>query len=356
MISHAEVSGVHLRSQCVTFKPSLSLQLPLPPSSLPMLPPASPSSVEHLQPITLTQPLQINLLQDKYVFNIGSAGSCSLVLQTILPIILYFSSNSKQHQQQEQQTTNHPINIDIIGGTHNPLAPPFEYLQYVYLPQLHKMGIEVTLHLLHYGFYPRGGGHIQCIIYPWTKKKSLQLVSTGALIRRSIVSYSLNKSKNNIEAALSKLTSNLSKTKRKSAKNNIEIVDLSEDVGIDIGILKEDDSGNNRSRTGKRSRDGATAVGHYILERVDYEHVSDIITTIIDKSTLSLCDIQVNDGMYAVGEYLSDQLLLPMVIGGIPGGHYTILEPSLHFITNINIIQLFYPNVIRVVEHDVYVH
>lgn len=353
MLSNAEVSGVHLRSQCVTFIPSLSLHLPLQPSSFPMPPlPSSPSPIDHLQPITLTQSLQANLLQDKYLFNIGSAGSCSLVLQTILPIILYF----QQQQQQEQQITTHPITIDIIGGTHNPLAPPFEYLQYVYLPQLHKMGIEVSLRLLHYGFFPRGGGHIQCIIYPWIKKKSLQLVETGALIRRSIISYSLNTSKVIIEAALSKLSSNRNKTKSKSEQNSIEIVDLSEDGGVDDGIHKHDDSGNNRSKTGKRCRDGAAAVGHYILERVDYEHVSDIITTIIDKSTLSLCDVQINDGMYAVGEYLSDQLLLPMVIGGVPGGHYTILEPSLHFTTNMSIIQLFYPNVIRVVEHDVYVH
>src|SRR5690349_406818 len=73
-------------------------------------------------------------------FSIGSAGSTTLVLQTILPALLRASG---------------PSTITIEGGTHNPAAPPFEFLARAYLPLLARMGAKVELTLDQPGFFPK---------------------------------------------------------------------------------------------------------------------------------------------------------------------------------------------------------
>lgn len=78
-----------------------------------------------------------------YAFAIGSAGSCSLVLQTLLPALLAANGESR---------------VRISGGTHNPLAPPADFLRDSWLPLLQRMGAEVDLELLRHGFVPAGGG------------------------------------------------------------------------------------------------------------------------------------------------------------------------------------------------------
>ncbi len=81
----------------------------------------------------------------EYHFRIGTAGSVSLVLQTILPALALARG---------------PSRILVEGGTHNHLAPPFEFLQQAYLPLMARMGPRVEATLERHGFYPlpEGGG------------------------------------------------------------------------------------------------------------------------------------------------------------------------------------------------------
>jgi RNA 3'-terminal phosphate cyclase (ATP) len=51
-----------------------------------------------------------------------------------------------------------PSRIEIEGGTHNPAAPPFDFLQRSFIPLIERMGPKVKLELQRYGFYPAGGG------------------------------------------------------------------------------------------------------------------------------------------------------------------------------------------------------
>lgn len=75
----------------------------------------------------------------------GSAGSVSLVLQTVLlPLAL----------------ASGPSRLTLRGGTHVAWSPPFPYLQEVYLPTVARLGLQVTLELKGWGFYPVGGGEI----------------------------------------------------------------------------------------------------------------------------------------------------------------------------------------------------
>lgn len=97
-----------------------------------------------------------------YQFPIGTAGSTSLVAQTVLPALLTCESSSE---------------IVVEGGTHNKMAPPFDFLKHTYLAQLNRMGPKVTADLLSYGFYPKGGGKIRLQITPPTDWKGLNLTS-----------------------------------------------------------------------------------------------------------------------------------------------------------------------------------
>jgi RNA 3'-terminal phosphate cyclase (ATP) len=76
-------------------------------------------------------------------FAIGSAGSCTLVFQTILPALIIAGG---------------PSEIILEGGTHNPFAPPFDFLAKAFLPVINRMGPKVDAVLEKPGFYPAGGG------------------------------------------------------------------------------------------------------------------------------------------------------------------------------------------------------
>ena len=87
----------------------------------------------------------------KYEFNIGTAGSSILVAQTVLPILLAAKKKS---------------NVRIIGGTHNPKAPTWDYFERVFLPALRLFGCKVSATLLRAGYYPKGGGEIELRVEP----------------------------------------------------------------------------------------------------------------------------------------------------------------------------------------------
>ena len=86
-----------------------------------------------------------------YAFNVGTAGSCTLVLQTVLPALMLCAESSQ---------------VSLSGGTHNPMAPPFHFLERTYAPLLAKLGAKADLALRRLGFYPAGGGEIDVTIWP----------------------------------------------------------------------------------------------------------------------------------------------------------------------------------------------
>lgn len=102
-----------------------------------------------------------------YVFDIKTAGSISLVAQTLLPPLLFAGS---------------PSHITIKGGTHVPFSPTYHYISEVFIPMLDKIGIKVEPSLRKYGFYPKGGGEACFSIFPAGKIKCLKHTSKGALL------------------------------------------------------------------------------------------------------------------------------------------------------------------------------
>lgn len=104
--------------------------------------------------------------------SIGSAGSTTLVLQTVLPALL---------------CAPEPSLLILEGGTHNPLAPPFEFLQKTYLPLVNRMGPRVHAELELFGFYPAGGGRIVVSVEPSLELSGFVLLKRGEVRGRQAV-------------------------------------------------------------------------------------------------------------------------------------------------------------------------
>jgi len=115
----------------------------------------------------------------KYDFNIGTAGSVTLVAQTLIPILLKAEKESI---------------IRIIGGTHVMKSPGYDYFEKVFIPAIQHMGAQVESRLVRLGFYPKGGGDIEVIVKPselkgtdiWPRSEQVQVIIRNSNLPLSI--------------------------------------------------------------------------------------------------------------------------------------------------------------------------
>lgn len=103
-----------------------------------------------------------------YNFDIGTAGSTSLVLQTVIPPLLAGGASSR---------------LSLTGGTHVPFSPCWHYLDAVFAPTLARLGAHLELTLESCGFYPKGGGRVRCRVEPASSLAPLQAEERGRLLR-----------------------------------------------------------------------------------------------------------------------------------------------------------------------------
>ncbi|NYZ76485.1 RNA 3'-terminal phosphate cyclase [Candidatus Micrarchaeota archaeon] len=102
-------------------------------------------------------------------FNVGTAGSSMLVLQTILPLAAFAPSD---------------VSIKIIGGTHVAWSPNFNYVKEVFFPLLKKTGFSPSsFGLERAGWYPKGGGSVTFSSKPVDYLQSINLESPGKLLK-----------------------------------------------------------------------------------------------------------------------------------------------------------------------------
>lgn len=86
-----------------------------------------------------------------YSFDIGTAGSITLVMQALmLPMTICRS----------------PVRVRLRGGTDVKWSPTLEHFRHVFLYHLRRMGAEVEVQLVRRGYYPRGGGEVICEAVP----------------------------------------------------------------------------------------------------------------------------------------------------------------------------------------------
>lgn len=266
-ISNAEVRGGELGSSCVEFNPR-------------------------------------EVRAGRYNFAIGSAGSTSLVFQTVfLPLALAGDSE-----------------LYLEGGTHNDHAPSFDFLEKCFLPIMHKLGFEVEVQLERFGFYPAGGGAWSARINRATQFTPLALAERGELVNCSaVVTYS---------------------------QLPVSVADRELDHIHKCWPLSIAQCRKRPVRS--------VGPGNIVSLRANFEYCCEIVEAVGTKgvaaervagNAVSAMKRYLDSGA-VVGEYLADQLLLPLAL--TCGGSFTMVKPSQHFLTNVAVIQQFINSDVRV--------
>jgi RNA 3'-terminal phosphate cyclase (ATP) len=98
---------------------------------------------------------------------IGTAGSISMLLLTVLPICAYAKGNVRVHV--------------LGGGTDVRYAPTINYMKYVLLPALKQMGLDASLAVKRFGYYPKGSGESILDVNPTPQIKPLNLKDFGEI-------------------------------------------------------------------------------------------------------------------------------------------------------------------------------
>lgn len=236
----------------------------------------------------------------EYTFAVGTAGSATLVFQTILlPLLL----------------AGAPSDLTLEGGTHNPLAPPFPFLAESYLPLLARMGAPVSVELDRPGFYPAGGGRFTAHIAPGVLGR-LDLLTRGALVERRV------------RALVASLP-------RAVATREIEAL---------LGALGWTAAEVDARPEGVR---GSAGPGNALVVTLASEHLTEVVVGFGERGVpaervAARCAEEVRRYLAAdvpVGEHLADQLLLPLAVGA--GGSFRTLAPSQHLATHVEVLRMF---------------
>jgi RNA 3'-terminal phosphate cyclase (ATP) len=236
-----------------------------------------------------------------YVFAIGSAGSTTLVLQAVLPALLVAGG---------------PSRLELEGGTHNPAAPPWDFLATVLAPLLERMGPGLRPALERHGFYPAGGGRATLAIEPARSLARLDLLERGdvrALSVRAVVARlpaRIARAECEVlarELSLRRADLETAEIADSTGPGNVATVRIRADWGTELFT--------GFGRRGVRAEDVAMGLAAEVREYL----AADV----------------------PVGAHLADQLLVPMALAG--GGSFRTTEPTGHARTAADVAALFLP-------------
>lgn len=232
-------------------------------------------------------------------FAVGTAGSATLVLQTVLPALALASGSSR---------------LELEGGTHNPMAPPFDFLVRTYLPLLERMGPRVRATLLRPGFYPAGGGEMRVEIEPAERLEGFDLLDGGEIRGRRG------------RALLARLPRHIGEREIKTLQKRTGWPDDAFSV---------------------EQLEGSRGPGNAVLLEVEREHVTEVFIGFgeVGKKAEAVASTVVKEmraylaADVPVGEHLADQLLLLFAVAG--RGSFRTLPLSMHSQTQIEILRTF---------------
>lgn len=241
----------------------------------------------------------------KYYFTVSTAGSGTLVLQTVLPALILAEARSE---------------LVIEGGTHNPFAPSFDFLSEAFLPVLCQMGPQISASLHRPGFFPAGGGKFSISIEPTRELSGVELITRGSLKHHHARAMVANLPKHIAERELRVVHQRFSwpnsclelieSPKAKGPGNVLTIVIACEHVTeVFTGF-------------GQRGVSAERVAGQVVAEIHEYL-----------------------DSDVPVGRFLADQLILPMALAG--RGKFRTLSLTQHTLTNIEVVRQFLDITIR---------
>lgn len=243
------------------------------------------------------------LCPGNYLFDIGSGGSCTLVLQALVPPLL---------------TASGPSRITVTGGTHVPHAPSFEFMQETLFPRLEKMGARLSASMERPGFMQAGGGRMTVDFHPAEKLASFDACECSDFLSSDALVYLHNLELHIAEREISTLQ-----------KKPYESLGLSEE-----GI-------------GLHSSPSRRGPGNAVLVRVHHTDGITVCTGIGQRGDAAESVArQAGDRALAfiragvpVDRHLADQLIVPLALAG--GGTFFTEKPSLHTRTCMDLLPFF---------------
>ncbi len=236
----------------------------------------------------------------EYHFAVGTAGSTGLVLQTVLmPLLL----------------ADAPSRLVLEGGTHNMLAPPFEFIERTFLPVINRMGPQVSARLVRHGFYPRGGGRIEVDIVP-APLAPLTCTSRGERLGVSARAVFTGLPHEIAERMLARARRTLADWPDEA----FAVHQVPAEEGPGIILLLED-----------RYAAVTEVVSAFGQLGVPAEQLA--------KTAAARMQGYAEAASAFAGPYLADQLVLPFVLAG--SGSFTTVKPSQHLLTAIDIAKRF---------------
>lgn len=242
-----------------------------------------------------------SIIPGKYTWDIQTAGSTSLVLQTIVyPLSL----------------TDRPSSVTIIGGTHVPWSPCYHYLELQWNHYMKMMGLKVELEMHRAGFFPKGGGMISAQIAPATQMKSVNLIERGDLVTIQGISFAAN------------LDQSIAERQQRRTKIRLGQYNLISNIRL-VSV----------PAVGKNTM--LFLLAHFQNSQCCYFSLGAIgkrAEKVADEAVDQLMQFLGTEG--TVDQYLADQLVLPIALSR----HTSIFKTSCitqHLLTNIDIIQKF---------------
>jgi len=228
----------------------------------------------------------------EYHFDVGTAGSTTLVLQTVLPALMIADG---------------PSQLRLEGGTHNIYAPPVDFLEKAFLPILARMGPVVEVTLQRPGFYPAGGGSIRVGVRPEPQLRPIELVERGRIRRRMAC------------GVVSRLPLHIAEREVETIRRRLSWPAES------VSTRQVESAG----------------PGNVVTIEIHSEHVTEVFTGFGQRGVPAekvAAGVVREARQYLkagvpVGGHLADQLLIPMALAG--GGTFRTLAPSSHTTTNI---------------------
>jgi RNA 3'-terminal phosphate cyclase (ATP) len=243
-----------------------------------------------------------------YTFSVGSAGSATLVLQTVLPPLLLARGRST---------------VTLEGGTHNQWAPPFDFLQRVFLAVVNRLGPRVEACLIRPGFYPAGGGRFTVTVEPAPRLARLEWLARGDVVSRRV------------RAVVANLPRHIAEREMTTA---LRLLNWSADCG-EIEVVQD-----------------SPGPGNIVMIEIVCAHSVEICSGFgeIGKAAEAVADRPAREARrylasaVPVGCHLADQLLPILALGG--GGSFRTLPLSRHALTNIDVIREFVSSRIEVID------
>jgi len=250
----------------------------------------------------------------EFHFAVGSAGSATLVLQTVLVPLMLAPA---------------PSSLTLEGGTHNPFAPPFDFLASTFLPVVNRMGPRVEATLERHGFSPAGGGRFTVAVTP-----AASLTPVDLLDRPGAVAVSARALVADVPAGVARREIAAIRRRLNPAEEACRIEEL----------------------------DGGDGPGNVVLITLASDGLCEIVSGFGERgvSAENVANRAIDEARayiaagVPVGRHLADQLLVPLAVAG--GGAFRTLAPTAHTHTNAEVIGRFLPVRIRIEQEASDVH